>query len=119
MSEQQQAQPEFPARQYTLEAPAYVRGTWTPAGAKVERAATAGCTVLVGAGSIYRIIPCTETAALLAIEREQRAELKLINAPPALALAAAASADESEEDDSEDDDDYEDDEQEASVNERY
>lgn len=54
-------QPEFPARQYTLEAPAYVDGKWTLAGAKVERAATQGYSVLVGAGSIYRIIPCTET----------------------------------------------------------
>lgn len=85
-------QPEFPARQYTLEEPQYVDGKWTLQGAKVERAATLGCSVMVGAGSIYRIIPCTEEAALRAIEREQRAELKLIEPPPALALAAAESA---------------------------
>lgn len=86
--------PELPAREYILEEPAYVDVSengrqWMRAGAKVQRAATPGCSVLVGAGSIYRIIPCTEAAALKAIESTQRPELKLIELPPQAALAAA------------------------------
>jgi hypothetical protein len=90
--------PEFPEREYTLTEPAYVDGTWTSAGAKVRRAATKGVTVLVGAGSIYRIVPCTEAAALRAIEANGRAELKLVEAPPEKAIAAAEPEDPADED---------------------
>lgn len=82
--------PERPEREYVLEEPAYVEGRWTPQGAKVQRAAMPGLSVLVGAGSIYRIIPCSEAAALKAVEANQRAELKLIELPPEKALATAA-----------------------------
>lgn len=97
--------PALPEREYTLASPEYVDGTWTRAGAKVRRAATAGHSVLVGAGSIYRIIPCTEDAALLAIERETRAELKLIEPPPTPQLEAASSEPEDDGDEPEDDGD--------------
>lgn len=79
--------PERPEREYVLTEPAYVEGRWTAEGAKVQRAANPGCSVLVGAASIYRIIPCSEAAALAAIESTQRAELKLIELPPGKALA--------------------------------
>ncbi len=81
--------PELPEREYVLESPAYVAGSWTPAGARVLREAVKGHSVLVGAGSIYRIIPCEESAALKAIEREIRSELKLISLPAHQALPAA------------------------------
>jgi hypothetical protein len=84
--------PELPAREYILQEPEYVGGKWAPAGTKVERAAVLGCSVLIGAGSIYRIAPCTEQAALAAIERSGRTELKLIELPPEKALAAAEDA---------------------------
>lgn len=80
--------PELPEREYVLTEPAYVDGRWTPKGAKVQREATKGCSVLVGAGSIYRIMPCDEAAALKAIESGVRAELKLISLPEGMALAA-------------------------------
>jgi hypothetical protein len=83
--------PELPEREFTLEEPAYLDGHWTPAGAKVRRAVAPGCSVLVGAGSIYRIVPCSEAAAMQAIENSQRAELKLIELPPEKALAAPES----------------------------
>ena len=73
--------PELAEREYVLEEPEYVASRWTPKGAKVLRAAVPGCSVLVGAASIYRIAPCTEAAALAAIERSGRAELKLIELP--------------------------------------
>lgn len=82
--------PTLPEREYVLEEPAYVDGKWTGTGAKVLRAERQGCTVLVGAGSIYRIVPCSEAAALKAIDSDTRAELKLIEPPPVKAIAAAA-----------------------------
>lgn len=81
--------PERPEREYILEEPEYVEGRWTPQGSKVLRAACPGLSVLVGAGSIYRIVPCSEAAAWKAIDSTQRAELKLIELPPEKALAAA------------------------------
>jgi len=78
--------PELPEREYILEEPEYVDGRWTKAGVKVKRLATRGVSVLVGAGSIYRIVPCTEAAAMKAIESNGRSELKLVSVP---ALAAA------------------------------
>jgi hypothetical protein len=80
--------PELPEREYVLESPEYVDGRWTPAGATVQRPAVKGHSVLVGAGSIYRIIPCDEAAALKAIETSGRTELKLISLPEGKALPA-------------------------------
>lgn len=82
--------PQLPERQYVLESPEYVDGKWTPIGATVVRAASEGHSVLVGAGSIYRILPCTEAAAMRAAESAIRSELKLISLPEAKALPAAA-----------------------------
>lgn len=86
--------PELPEREFVLEDPAYVDihgdggQRWMREGATVKRAATEGVTVLVGAGSIYRIVPCTEAAALKAIELAVRSNLKLVSAPPELVLTA-------------------------------
>lgn len=89
--------PELPEREYTLPEPAYVKfstspdsweSRWVPAGAVVKRAAAPGCSVLVGAGSIYRILPCDEAAAMRAIESSQRSELKLISLPTEKAINA-------------------------------
>lgn len=87
--------PELPARDYVLEEPAYVKlsggeSCYMRRGAKVQREASQGVSVLVGAGSIYRICPCTEAAALKAIEASVRGELKLIEPPPDRALTAGA-----------------------------
>lgn len=95
--------PELPEREYVLTEPEYIGGHWTPAGAKVQRAATRGCSVLVGAGSIYRIVPCSEAAALKAIESAGRAELKLIELPPDKLLAVGVG---SVDDDDDDDDSH-------------
>lgn len=82
--------PELPEREYVLEEPAYVDGRWTAAGAKVQRSASSGVSVLIGAASIYRMIPCTEDAALKAIEASVRSELKLVEPPPARAIEQGA-----------------------------
>lgn len=103
--------PELPEREYVLQTPAYVDSRWTPAGATVKRAKTEGASVLVGAGSIYRILPCTQDAALKAIETLQREELKLVALPESQAIAGPEqeidAEFEGEEDDEEDDEDDE------------
>lgn len=104
--------PELPEREYTLTEPAWVDDgpggrQWMREGAKVKRCFAPGCSVLVGAGSIYRIIPCTEAAALKAIEANVRSELKLIELPPDKALPEAFDPDDEEE--------FDDEEQEADV----
>ena len=98
------AAPELPEREYVLEEPSYVDGRWTGAGAKVQRAAMPGHSVLVGAASIYRILPLSEAAAMLAIEREGRSELKLIEPPPGAALLAPGIMPEPDDDEEEDED---------------
>ncbi len=79
--------PALPEREYALEKPAYVGSSWTPAGALVKRDAVPGHSVLIGSGSIYRVTPCDEAAAMRAIERT-RPELKLVSLPEAKALPA-------------------------------
>ena len=80
--------PALPERDYVLEKPEYVDGNWTPAGAKVHRSGTEGHTVMVGASSIYRMTPCSEAAAMKAIESHTRPELKLIELPSHKTLPA-------------------------------
>ena len=67
--------PELPEREYTLTRPGYTATVddpssrqWTPAGAKVKRLASGASSQLLGPGSIYRLIPCTEEVAREAIE---------------------------------------------------
>jgi len=82
-----------PEREYTLEAPEYaeeITGVrrYCPNGTVVKRKERPPVSVLVGAGSIYRIIPCTEGVALQTIEREQRSELMVVSLPAGAALPA-------------------------------
>ncbi len=99
--------PELPEREYVLTEPSWVDvcdggRQWIKAGAKVLRMASPGVSVLVGAGSIYRIIPCTEVVAMRAIEENARTPLKLVELPPALAIESAS---DDEDDGSQDDSD--------------
>ncbi len=94
--------PDLPEREYELARPEWAGETYCPVGTKVKRAAEPGVSVLVGAGSIYRIVPCTEDAARKAIESNRRAELKLVALPPEKLIPAGVGGD-SDEDDSSDD----------------
>lgn len=67
--------PALPEREYTLRRPGYTASpedpssqNWTDAGAKVKRLASGASSQLLGPGSIYRLIPCTEEVAREAIE---------------------------------------------------
>jgi hypothetical protein len=101
--------PGLPEREYVLTEPQYVEvepglTSWIKAGAKVKRLASEGVSVMVGAGSIYRIMPCDEAAALKAIDATVRPTLKLISLPEDMALPAPE-PDRDEEDFFEDDED--------------
>ena len=102
--------PGLPEREYVLEEPQYVdvgNGVqrWCPKGTTVKRLATPGCSVLIGAGSIYRIIPCDEAAALKAIDSNERPALKLISLPEGRALPEPEESKDEIDDDAGDDDD--------------
>src|SRR5579871_3516273 len=84
--------PELVEREWVLESPDWSSGRMIPAGTKVKRAARPGVSVLIGAGSIYRIVPCSEEAARRAIENAQRAELQVIELPADKVLAAGGPA---------------------------
>jgi hypothetical protein len=86
--------PALPEREYELTEPCSLDigggcSSWVRAGTKVKRAAVDGVTVLLGSPSIYRIIPCTEAAAMLAIEKSVRAPHTLVDVPRAGLLGAA------------------------------
>src|SRR6266850_556119 len=86
--------PELPEREFTLTAPQWAGDdgsrAWTPAGAKVKRAASPARSRLVAPGSLYAINPCTEEAARAALEAMIHRPLIVIEVPAGLALAAPA-----------------------------
>jgi hypothetical protein len=91
-----------PAAMFQLEVPALeertrvttragsVDGKWTAAGATVKEAASPGYTKLFGVGALYSMTPCTQEAALKAVENLQPRSLMLVSLPIEKALAASA-----------------------------
>ncbi len=71
-------QPAIPGAEETLERPEWVGEVYAAPGTVVKRADIPAATVLVGAGSIYRIIPCDEAAAMKAIRSSQRPPLMIV-----------------------------------------
>lgn len=87
-------QPEVPEAEEILEHSGYAEGHgYCPSGSVVKRAKIEAASVLVGAGSIYRITPCTEEAALAAIRATERRPLILVKLPEMAAIAAAPERD--------------------------
>lgn len=103
--------PPLEEREYALESPEYARVNgelserWCPVGTVVKRCAVPGISVLVGAGSIYRIVPLSEAAALKAIETQARAPLMAVQIPEQKQLAVTWPEGERQADDEEDEDD--------------
>jgi|SRR5882724_5292506 len=81
-------QPAIPGTEETLAAPEWVGEVIAPVGSVVKRADIEAFTVLVGSGSIYRIIPCDEAAAAKAIRTSQRRPLILVRLPEGQQLPA-------------------------------
>lgn len=80
--------PESPER--TLTQREWTGEGYLPVGAVVKDPEIPGVSVLVGAGSIYRIVPCTEDAALLAIKTSARRPLMLVSIPALTQIEAPA-----------------------------
>ena len=78
--------PELTEREYELERPEYVGGSYCPQGTMVKRPALPPRSCLVAPSSLYAINPCTEEAARAAIEREFRPPLLLVRLPEGKAL---------------------------------
>lgn len=83
-------QPAIPEEQRTLEEREWTNSGHLPAGAVVKSPAIEPVSVLVGSGSIYRIIPCTEGVALKAVRESQRKPLVLVSLPESVGLPAAS-----------------------------
>jgi hypothetical protein len=81
-------QPEIPETEEILTESTWIGNTTLPAGTVVKRAKIEGASPLVGASSIYRIIPCTEEVARKAIQENQRRPLIAVKLPGAKALTA-------------------------------
>lgn len=71
-------QPAVPGAEETLERPEWVGDTYAAPGSVVKRADLEAATVLVGSGSVYRIIPCDEAAAMKAIRANRAPPLILV-----------------------------------------
>lgn len=95
--------PELPERDSTLTCPQYVDGKWTPEGAKVRKKAAAARTRLLGPGSIYALNPCSEQAAMIAIEQLAGREIVVLEMPEKT-VAALVSGDEQDDTDEEESD---------------
>ena len=91
--------PEIPECEETLTRPEWVDSVRAPVGSVVKRGAIPAATVLVGASSIYRIIPCTEEAAMLTIRQSESRPLFLVKLADAPLITAGDVSDEQDQDD--------------------
>jgi hypothetical protein len=91
--------PELQAREYTLTVPQYCKdenGTaWCDAGTKVKREAYPARTRYVAPGSLYALNPCTQEAALQALEDSIQRPIIVLERPKrsVAAIEAATGAD--------------------------
>ena len=90
------ALPEEPER--TLTSREWTDDGYLPIGTVVKVPAREGVSVLVGAGSIYRIIPCTEEAAMKVIRDGAHRKLMVVSLPAAQIPAAADPVEEDDND---------------------
>ena len=73
--------PERAASEITTTEAQYLNGTRVPAGTKLVRNAVPARSRLIGMAAVYSLNPCTESAALIAIERMVHQPLRLIDVP--------------------------------------
>lgn len=94
-------QPAIPGTEETLERPEWNDSKYLPTGSVVMRGEIQAASVLVGAGSIYRIIPCDEAAARLAIRSSVRPPLIVVKLGAPMAITAGEVSAEQDPDDKE------------------
>lgn len=91
-------QPAIPQSEETINRAEWVGDVFAGAGSVVQRPAIEATSVLVGSGSIYRIIPCDEPTAMTAIRSSQRRPLHVVSLVPGNMLSAPDVGDEPDED---------------------
>jgi hypothetical protein len=87
-------QPEVKGEEEVLKRPEWVGDDYCAPGSIVKRQDIPAATVLIGAGSVYRIIPCDEAAAMKAIRSSESRPLilvKLVEPDAAVAKISAGS----------------------------
>jgi hypothetical protein len=88
--------PPLPEREHVTRSGCYVENgspdlrRWVNAGATIKAVATEGYTKLFGVKALYSMTPCTQEAALKAVESIQPRALMLVSLPPEKAIAQAA-----------------------------
>jgi len=83
-------QPSIAASEETLTRSEWVGDVFAGPGSVVQRNAIDAASVLVGSGSIYRIIPCDEATAMASIRSGQRRPLHVVSLVQGNMLAAPA-----------------------------
>lgn len=73
--------PALPEREDTLKSQEWIDGHYRPTGTKVKRGAVQAYTKLFGVGAIYSMTPCTEAAAVRAVESMQQRPLMVVEDP--------------------------------------
>lgn len=91
--------PEIPECEEKLKSSQWVGDVVCPPGSVVKHGAIPAASVLVGAGSIYRIVPCDEATALLAIRSSERRPLLLVKLAEGNQITAGVVAAEQDPDD--------------------
>ncbi len=81
-------QPAIPGGEETLKRPEWVGDVYAGIGSLVQRQPIESVSVLVGSGSIYRIVPCDEATAMAAIRAGQRRPLSVVTLVPGNMLSA-------------------------------
>ena len=88
--------PSLPERTRVTSRAGSVAGQWAPAGTTVKEPSTAAYNKLFGIGAVYSITPCTEQAAIAALEDLQPRPLMLVSLPPATAITEGVESDQLE-----------------------
>lgn len=91
-------QPHIPGTEETLTRAEWIGEVYAQPGSVVKREDIQAASVLVGPGSIYRITPLSEEAAMLAIRSSQRRPLIPVRLVEGKQIAPAMDEDEEEDD---------------------
>ena len=87
--------PRLEGRERVTKGPEYAGdGRYYPPGTRITEGPVEGYTKLLGPGSIFAITPCTEQAALKAVESSQSRPVMQADLPPSAALLSAGDDDE-------------------------
>jgi hypothetical protein len=81
--------PPLPEREITLIRPQWIDGELVGAGSKIQRGAVEGRTRFIGPGAVYAMNPCSQDAAMKAIEAMSSREVQVIELVKQSQLATA------------------------------